>query len=100
MQLENWTRQQIVQQHDNRCRVNLSAGTIGFPAEPSRLNVVDEHRGLAWAKQNLPQSIKTVETIQKAELKDYFKTTGEIADGAEIMGGVERFYISTKNPVF
>jgi phage host-nuclease inhibitor protein Gam len=96
-QLEDWARQQIAQQHDRRRSVSLPAGNIGFRLEPMRLSVVDEQRLLAWARQHVPSAIRTMETIRKTALTEHLKATGEVADGAEIIGGGERFFISTKN---
>jgi hypothetical protein len=96
-QLEDWARQQIAQQHDRRRSVNLPAGHIGFRVEPTGLSVVDEQRLLAWTRQHVPSAIRTMETIRKTALTEHLKATGEVADGAEIIGGAERFFISTKN---
>lgn len=96
-QLEEWARQQIAGQHGRR-NVSLPAGNIGFHMEQTRLSVVDEAKLLSWAKQHLPSAIRTVETIQKTTLTDHLKATGECPEGAEIIGGAERFYISAKYP--
>jgi phage host-nuclease inhibitor protein Gam len=97
-QLEDWARQQIEQQHDCRRSVSLPAGNVGFRAEPTRLSVVDEAKLLAWAKRHLPSALRTIETIAKTTLTDHLKATGEVADGAEFVGGTERFYVSAKYP--
>jgi hypothetical protein len=97
-QLEDWTRLQIEQQHDRRRSVSLPAGNIGFRMEQTRLSVTDEAKLFSWAKANLPSAIRTVETITKTTLTEHLKATGEVANGAEIVGGAERFYVSAKYP--
>ncbi len=96
-QIEDWARRQIERQHDRRKSVSLPAGTIGFRTERMRLAVVDEKRLLAWAKSHLPAAVQTVDTIQKTTLNEHLKLTGECPDGAEIVGGIERFAIVQKN---
>lgn len=95
-QIEDWARRQIERQHDRRKSVSLPAGTIGFRTERTRLAIVDEKRLLTWAKSHLPAAVQTVETIQKTVLNQHLKLTGECPDGAEIVGGTERFVVSAK----
>jgi hypothetical protein len=95
-QLEDWARLQVEQQHDRRRSVSLPAGNIGFRAEPTRLSVIDEAKLLSWAKANLPSAVRTVETITKSTLTDHLKATGECPDGAEFVGGAQRFFVSAK----
>jgi hypothetical protein len=97
-QLEDWARQQIEQQHDRRRSVSLPAGNVGFRAEPTRLSVIDEAKLLTWAKHHLPSAIRTIETFTKNTLTEHLKSTGDVADGAELVGGAERFYVSAKYP--
>jgi len=96
-ELEDWARSQIEQQHDNRRSVSLPAGCIGFRAESVKLAVVDERRLLAWCRANLPSAIRVIESVPKTPLMQHIKATGECPAGTEIIGGGQRFYISTKN---
>ncbi len=95
-QLQDWVRQQIDTQHDGRRSVNLPSGTIGFRTEPKKLAVTDEKQLLAWCRGQLPSAIKVVESVPKTPLMDHLKTTGELPQGVELLGGNERFYVSGK----
>jgi len=74
--------------------VKLLYGTLGFRKSPATLEVTDENALMAWAKANLPDAVKTVETILKTPVKDHVEATGEIPDGASYIKGVDKFYIS------
>ncbi len=91
-ELESWGRQQIRAQKKSKS-LNLPAGTIGFRVEPQKLNWLDEDRLLAWCRRHLPRAVKTTENILKSVVTEHLKNTGEIADGAEVGGGGEKFFI-------
>ena len=92
-QLENWAQSQINQRHDGRKSVFLPAGCIGFRTAPASLMVQDEETLLSWCKKNLADAVKTQETVLRGVVLDHLRATGEVADGAEVCGGDERFFV-------
>ena len=92
-QLEKWAQSQINQRHDGRKSVFLPAGCIGFRTAPASLAVQDEKTLLSWCKNNLSDAVKIQETVLRGVVLDHLRATGEVADGAEVCGGEERFYV-------
>lgn len=90
-QLEEWARRQVQTQHDGRKSVALPAGAVGFRCGRSRLIVADESALLAWCRTNLPQAVKTVQSVAKSTVAEYVKSTGECPSGTELGGGGEHF---------
>ena len=77
-QLIDFARQQLREENGRRKSVNLPAGRIGFRAEPAKLIVDDEATVIAWAKQNKPALVQTIERLSKIALNQHVETTGEI----------------------
>jgi hypothetical protein len=93
-ELEEWARVELAKpEHRKRKVINLPGGTIGFRRTVPRLVIQDEAKLLAWCKQHLPAAVKTVESIVKTPLNEHVAATGEIANGAELTGGGETFYV-------
>ena len=92
-ELEEWARRQVQTHHDGRKSVALPAGIVGFRGERTRLVVTDESALLAWCRTNLPQAVKTVQSVAKSAVTDHVRCTGECPSGAEFGGGGEHFYV-------
>jgi hypothetical protein len=90
-QLERWARAQIDNSH--RKSIKLPAGTLGFRTEPTKLDVRDELRLIAWCRKTLPAALRIETHILKQIIKDHVTDTGECPDGAEIVVGQQRFYV-------
>lgn len=90
-QLEAWARQQIAQSR-RKC-VKLPGGTVGFRSEPPKLDVRDEQRLIVWCQRSLPDALRVETHVLKSLIKDHVRATGECPDGAEIVGGGQRFYV-------
>lgn len=91
-ELEDWTRQQIAQQH-RRKSVALPAGTVGFRLEPPRFDYLDEVKLMVWCQRHVPRAIKTTQSVLKSVLKEHVEQTGELPDGVAMSGGGEKFFI-------
>lgn len=90
--LEKFTASQI--EGKKTRSIDLLNGRIGFRKSPAALEIEDADALLSWAKANLPEAVKTVETVQKTPCKKYVESTGEIPDGAVYSPGVDKFYIN------
>jgi hypothetical protein len=93
MELEEWTRQQLAGQYGKRRSVHLPAGVLGFRTTPAKLIVADEPKLLAWCRQHLPGAVKVVQHLLKSEIQNHIESNGEVPDGAEFVGGGDKFYI-------
>ncbi len=90
-QLEAWARAEIAK--GRRKSVKLPAGTVGFRTEPSKLDVADEAKLIAWCRRSLPGALRIQTHVLKQHVKDHVATTGECPDGTAISGGGQRFYV-------
>lgn len=90
-QLEAWARERLA--HARRKSLRLPAGAIGFRTAPPHLSVTDEAKLIHWCKANLPLAIVVREHVLKTPIKRHIQTTGECPDGADVIGGGERFYV-------
>lgn len=93
MQLERWVREELVRRGGRRRSLRLPAGDVGFRLERSRLVVTNESKLISWCREHLPSAIVTVENVLKSKIHDHFASTGELAEGADIQSGGERFFI-------
>jgi phage host-nuclease inhibitor protein Gam len=87
---------QIVQQHDGRKSVTLPAGCVGYRRAPASLAVHDETSLLRWCKENLSDAVRVQETVLRSVVLDHVRATGEVANGAELVGGDERFFVGSQ----
>lgn len=72
----------------------LPFGTIGYKKKPDTIEVFDEERALAWAKER-GLEIKTIparETVAKPVLKKALETWSD-PDGFEVIRGLDDFYV-------
>jgi hypothetical protein len=90
-QLEDWAQAQIAQ--GRRKSIKLPAGTVGYRADPPRLDVLDDRKLIEWCRSSLPTALKIETHILKQHIKDHFTITGEIPDGVTITEGGQRFYV-------
>lgn len=73
---------------------SLPFGVVGFRKSPSKIEVFDEERTLAWAKlHKLPIKIK--ESYSKADLKKAIQTTTDPPDGFQVVPGMSEFFVRT-----
>lgn len=68
---------------------NLPNGAkLALRKAPEKLVLPDDpmalHEALLWAKENVPDAVKTVETLLKTEIKNHLKRTGELPPHVEI----------------
>lgn len=69
--------------------VKTPFGVIGFRAQPTTLNVVDEAVVL-----KMPDFVRIPPPqVNKKALNEHFDTTGEVPDGCEVILGGEKFYV-------
>jgi len=93
-ELEEWARRELAKPvHRKRKCIALPGGTLGFRRTTPRLVIQDEAKLILWCKQHLPAAVKVVESVVKTPLNDHVAATGEIGDGAEVVGACETFYI-------
>ena len=92
-QLEAWARQRLVANRGRSKTIRMPAGTVGFRTTPPRLAIADDRALLRWCKSNLPLAVVVREQVLKSAVKDHIKSTGECPDGAEVVGGGERFFV-------
>jgi hypothetical protein len=90
-QLEIWASSRL---DGRRKSINLPGGRIGFRRKPMKLVVVDEEAVKAWARENCPSAIKTVERLMKAAINEHFVATGEVPPtGIRVENERNAFYI-------
>lgn len=93
-QIESWAKDEIGRFSGRRKSISLPGGTIGFRTAPTRLVVDDEAAVIAWARQNLPVAVLTVEKLSKTTLNEYAEKTGVIPDaGVHVEPQADRFFI-------
>ena len=90
-QLEAFTRQELERQGGRRKSLTLLQGTCSFRSVPARMSVNDPAAALLHAKANLPEAIKTVETLDRAAYVHRAETTGELLPGIESVPSREAF---------
>lgn len=73
--------------------VKLLSGRLGFRQNPSSMKIIDPAAALAWAKENLPNAVKVVESVQVTPLKSYAETTGEFPEFVEYTAPYDKFYV-------
>jgi len=73
--------------------VNLPNGKLKLIKKQDKLEVLDEAVVLKWIDDNnlTDTLIRTKHEINKAEVKKYFKSTGEIPDGLEVTAQDDSF---------
>ena len=77
---------------------SLPTGTIGYRQRPSRIQILDDGRTLAWAKTHgVETTVVTTETVAKAALKKALAIFDD-PDGFEIIKGLDEFYVTTDEP--
>jgi hypothetical protein len=118
LQLEEWAARQL-QESNCRCKsIRLPAGTVGFRRQPCRIATLDESALLEWCRHNLPQGVKVVveacgtggaqlatwvkrhcpdgrvsEHVLTSVIHTHYSTTGECPEGAQPIGGNDRFFV-------
>lgn len=65
--------------------VNLYYGEAGYKTNPARLQVDNEEMCIAWAEKNIPEAVETIKILGKNAIKRYFKETGELPDGCNLI---------------
>jgi len=74
--------------------VKTPYGTVGFRAQPAKLDVTDDAALMTYAKSlGLTSWVKVAETVAKGEVSEYFKNTGDIPPGCEVTPAQDRFYV-------
>ena len=91
-QLEDWARARISKDR-RRKSIKLPAGTVGFRIEPTKVELKDDEKVIAWCRRSLPHALAVRTLIIRAVLTEHVRQTGECPDGADITGGKQRFYI-------
>ncbi len=76
--------------------IKLLSGVVGFRKNPSSLAIVDKDAAIEWAKANLPEAIKVVESVGVSPLKLHVEATGESLEFAEYTPAFDKFYIEAK----
>ncbi len=76
--------------------IKLLSGVVGFRKNPSSLAIVDKDAALEWAKANLPDAIKVVESVGVSPLKLHVEATGESLEFAEYTPAFDKFYIEAE----
>lgn len=75
--------------------VSLPHGEIGFRSSGESMVIRDDAAALAFAKANgIPVKVK--EEVQKKPLTDYFRSTGEVPEGCEVVPGKDALFIRPK----
>lgn len=71
--------------------VEVGGVRMGFRRKPARIDVLDEHLALAWARTHLPDAIAVKESVLKTPLKGH---EAELPDDAfAVVEAEDRFYI-------
>jgi Bacteriophage Mu Gam like protein len=94
-QLEDWARARISKDR-RRKSIKLPAGTVGFRIEPTKVELKDDEKVIAWCRRSLPHALAVRTLIIRAVLTEHVRQTGECPDGADITGGKQRFYIGRR----
>ena len=95
--LEGWLDRQLSepdQPGPARKSINLPAGLVGRRTRPSKLDVTDQDRALAWARTHCPDAIQTQEKLTMSALNAHFADTGELPDGTTLADAEDVFYIT------
>ena len=90
-QLEAFTRQELERQGSRRKSLTLLQGTCSFRSVPARFTLSDPGAALFYARENLPEAIKTVETLDRTAYLHRAETTGELLPGIESVPSREAF---------
>jgi phage host-nuclease inhibitor protein Gam len=92
-QLQQWTEHEIAKLRGRRKSISLPGGSVGFRSIPSRVQVRDEARVMAWARRNCPAAIVISERLIKTPIIEHVEKSGDIPDGVEITMARDEFYI-------
>lgn len=94
--LRNVALREITANGGRKKSVNLLNGTVGFRVSPEKIEVGDEEKAKAWAKDNALDaiSVKVTESLIKKELLAAMKKRGEVPDGCEYVEPTQKFYVS------
>ena len=90
-QLEAFTRQELEKTGNRRKSLTLLQGTCSFRSVPARMSINDPAAALLHARENLPEAIKTVETLDRTAYVHRAETTGELLPGIEALPAREAF---------
>ncbi len=92
-QLEAFTRQELAKTGNRRKSLTLLQGTCGFRTVPARMSVTDAAAALDYAKANLPEAVKTLETLDPAAYRKRAEETGELLPGLVALPSQEAFSV-------
>ncbi len=90
-QLEAFTRQELARTGNRRKSLTLLQGTCSFRTVPARLSVTDAAAALLYSRENLPEAIRTVETLNRSAYVHRAEETGELLPGLESIAAKEAF---------
>lgn len=88
-ELEAWT----AENNGGKKTLRLPDGTLGFRSKRAIIQIKDEDRVLDWCRDNLPEAVKTVESVLKTPLNEHLKETGELPPGCDLDAGGDEFYV-------
>jgi hypothetical protein len=60
-------------------------GTASLTTRKARPKLTDADAAMAWAKQNAPELIETVETLPAGAVKEYVEREGVLPNGVELI---------------
>jgi hypothetical protein len=75
--------------------MTLLSGTVSVRTVPETFFIADEDKFLEWALEHLPEALKekTMTSIDKKKVEEYFKKTGEVPAGCDTKPAEERVYV-------
>ncbi|MBP7561427.1 MAG: host-nuclease inhibitor Gam family protein [Armatimonadetes bacterium] len=76
--------------------ITLLNGKLHFRKNPSSLKIEDMDAALEWAKANLPDAVKVVESVGVTPLKAYVEGTGEALPFIEYSPSFDKFYMDAE----
>lgn len=99
-QLEAFARQTLAAKGSRRRSLILLQGTCAFRAVPPSVKITDVSAALTYARQNAPEAIRTVESLDTTHYRQFAETAlqdGELLPGVEYCPAREAFRITFGN---
>lgn len=85
----------LQQKHPNTKSLKLPLGTIRTRKQQPEYQY-NEELLLPWAKSNLPAAVAVKELVNKTEIKNHYKDTGEIIPGLTVIERYPKFEVEIK----
>ncbi len=70
-ELQEWTRKELARRKSRRKSLALLQGTCQFRICPASLKISDPAAALDFSRRNLPDAVKTAETLDTAKYRDF-----------------------------